>query len=483
MSTESIPESQFLREFTKELHNKNAAVFAGAGLSMSAGFVDWKGLLSEIIRDLSLDPEKEHDLVTVAQYSVNQAGQSKTHLAQTIFNHFVTTREPTENHAILARLPIHTYWTTNYDKLIERALEKAKKVPDVKYMVKQLSVTRFDRDVAVYKMHGDVDNAADAVITKDDYEAYPQRMAPFVTALRGDLVEKTFLFLGFSFTDPNIDYILSRVRGQFERNNRRHYCIQKRVTKEVHETVEDFQYRQLKQEYFIRDLKRFSIFTILVENYIDITRLLKRLEANYKRASIFISGSAEVFDPFSQGDAQLFIHELSRKLAEAKNRIITGFGLGVGSAIINGTLSHLNDAGKTISDEDIMIRPFPQVATGAISLPDQWKAYRAAMLGHAGIAIFLFGNQRDESGAIVPANGMRQEFELALEAGVKVLPVGSTGFMSAELWREVKDNFAVHFPESNATFATDFDRIGDPATSRCDLIAAILQLVAQLQRK
>ena len=63
-------------------------------------------------------------------------------------------------------------------------------------------------------MHGDVDHASDAIICKDDYEAYPLKMAAFVSALRGDLIEKTFLFLGFSFTDPNIDYILSRVRAQ-----------------------------------------------------------------------------------------------------------------------------------------------------------------------------------------------------------------------------------------------------------------------------
>ena len=212
MSDEAISEVNFVREFTRELHNKNAAVFAGAGLSMASGYVDWKGLLREIIQDLHLDPDKEHDLVTLAQYHCNQAGGSKTRLTQTILNHFATTKAPTQNHKILARLPIHTYWTTNYDKLIEKALEEAKKVPDVKYAQKQLSVTRPDRDVAVYKMHGDVDNSADATISKDDYEAYPQKMSAFVSALRGDLVEKTFLFLGFSFTDPNIDYILSRVR-------------------------------------------------------------------------------------------------------------------------------------------------------------------------------------------------------------------------------------------------------------------------------
>src|SRR5260370_19635412 len=233
MSGEAISEATFIREYTRELHNKNAAVFAGAGLSMASGYVDWKGLLNEIILDLGLDPDREHDLVTLAQYHCNQAGGSKTRLTQAIFNHFAPTRTPTPNHRILARLPIHTYWTTNYDKLIEKALEEAKKVPDVKYALKQLSVTRPDRDVVVYKMHGDIDNPADAIISKDDYEAYPLKMGAFVSALRGDLVEKTFLFLGFSFTDPNIDYILSHLRVQYEQNQRHHYCLHRKVSNKI----------------------------------------------------------------------------------------------------------------------------------------------------------------------------------------------------------------------------------------------------------
>jgi hypothetical protein len=481
MSTEAIPESQFLREFTKELHNKNAAIFAGAGFSMPAGFVDWKDLLRRIIQDLSLDPDKEHDLVTIAQYSINKAGDSKTHLTQTIIEHFSSTREPTENHTILARLPIHTYWTTNYDRLIEKALEKAKKVPDVKYTVKQLSTTHSGRDAVVYKMHGDAEHGSEAVISKDDYERYPLHMAPFVTALRGDLVEKTFLFLGFSFTDPNIDYILSRVRGQFERNSRHHYCIQRCVSQENGESVENFKYRQLKQDYFIRDLKRFSIFTVLVDNYSDITRLLKQIESNFKRSSIFISGSAEVFGSSSSANAQLFIHELSRNISAFKNRIITGFGLGVGSAVINGVLSHLDSLGKTISDEDIVIRPFPQVATGSISLSEQWTAYRKAMLSHAGIAVFLFGNKKDGSGKILSANGMREEFELALKAGVKVLPIGATGYMAESLWQEVNEKFDTYFPKAPKNFSTHFAIIGNSASNHKQITESILELIKLIQ--
>ena len=64
MSSEAITASTFIREYTRELHNKNAAIFAGAGLSMDSGYVDWPGLLRELIQDLGLDPEKEHDLVS-----------------------------------------------------------------------------------------------------------------------------------------------------------------------------------------------------------------------------------------------------------------------------------------------------------------------------------------------------------------------------------------------------------------------------------
>jgi len=480
MSAEAISESTFIREFTRELHNKNAAVFAGAGLSMASGYVDWKGLLKTLITELGLDPEQEDDLVTLAQYHCNQAGGNKARLTQTIFDHFAQTRTPTANHRLLAGLPIYTYWTTNYDKLIEQSLVEAKKVPDVKYTLKQLAVTRLDRDVAVYKMHGDVEHAADAIICKDDYEAYPLKMAAFLSALRGDLIEKTFLFLGFSFTDPNVDYILSRVRAQYEQHARHHYCIQKQVSQGKDETPEAFKRRQLKQHYFVRDLKRFGIQTVLVNDYPDITRLLRAVTAQYKRSSILISGAADTYGTWSQPEA--FLHMLSHELAARKNRLITGFGVGVGSAVINGALAYLNEAGKTISDEDLVMRPFPQVATGGKSLAQQWTDYRKAMIEYAGIAIFVFGNKRDAKGDVVASHGMKEEFDLCLQAGVHPIPIGATGFMAQELWKETAQQFDKLYPSASTTFRQAFDKIGNPSTPPDEILKAVQEMVEQLQR-
>ena len=480
MSAEAIPQSIFLRELTRELHNRNVAIFAGAGLSMASGYVDWKGLLKDLISDLGLDPNTEVDLVTLAQYHCNQTGGNKARLTQLIFDQFSQTRTPTRNHAILASLPIFTYWTTNYDKLIERALSDAKKIPDVKYTLNQLAVTRLDRDVVVYKMHGDVDHPGDAVISKDDYESYPIKMSAFVSALRGDLIEKTFLFLGFSFTDPNIDYILSRVRVLYEKHARHHYCIQKKVSIFPGENSGDFARRELKQTYFIRDLKRFGIQTVLVNDYASITRLLDSLATHYKKSSILISGAAHTYGAWPEPEK--FIHNLSYKLASKNNRIITGFGLGVGSAVINGTLAYLSEAGTTISDEVLVMRPFPQVATGPKPLADQWTDYRIAMIDYAGIAIFIFGNKQDASGNTELSNGMRQEFDLAVQAGLHPLPIGATGFMSEQLWREVAGNFANFYPNANAQFRQNFDMLGDAAIPPNQILAALQQMIEHLQK-
>lgn len=68
---------------------------------------------------------------------------------------------------------------------------------------------------------------------KDDYERYYKAHKQFLSALTGDLISKTFLFVGFSFQDPNLDYILSRIRVDYEENPRQHYAIMKSIDRKI----------------------------------------------------------------------------------------------------------------------------------------------------------------------------------------------------------------------------------------------------------
>lgn len=163
---------QFVTDFLGEIVAGDAAVFAGAGLSVPAGYVDWRELVRPLAQELELDIDLESDLVGVAQFHVNANGANRHRLHQAVIQAIAPVNPPTMNHELLAQLPIRTWWTTNYDKLIEAALRNAGKVVDVKSAVPQLATSRPGRHATLYKMHGDVDRPDEAVATRDDYERY-----------------------------------------------------------------------------------------------------------------------------------------------------------------------------------------------------------------------------------------------------------------------------------------------------------------------
>ncbi len=444
---------------------------------MPAGFVDWNELLRPLADELSLDIDKEYDLVGLAQYHANENLGNRNAINQRIVAEFTRNKRATENHKILARLPISTYWTTNYDKLIEKSLEDEGKVSDVKFTVNQLATTTPKRDAVVYKMHGDASHADSAVIIKDDYEVYFSKMAPFITALSGDLVSKTFLFLGFSFTDPNLDYILSRVRSTYNNHQRRHYCMMKKVMQNENEPEMEYQYRVRKQELFIKDLKRFNINTLLLEDYNEITVILSALEKNLKRNTVFISGSAHEYGAWEEKKAQQFIHLLSKSAIQKNFDIVSGFGLGVGSFVINGSLEEIYVEQKRNNEGQLTLRPFPQSETGSMNRDELWKKYREDMISRAGISIFVFGNKLVDS-IVVEAKGIENEFEIAKSLDNILVPVGATGYVAEKLWEKMKLDLSSYYPFTVDTeFEELFSSLADKEISNEKMVDNIFKFI------
>ena len=114
----------------------------------------------------------------------------------------------------------------------------------------------------VYKIHGDIDEPNKAIITKDDYELFEKTHKLFTTALQADLISKTFVFIGYSFNDPNLWQILSRIRILIGENQREHFCFIKELNeqdyvkytgKQKAKNHEEYLYDKIHQELMIKD--------------------------------------------------------------------------------------------------------------------------------------------------------------------------------------------------------------------------------------
>jgi len=466
----------FIDNYVKALREKNAVVFAGAGMSVEQGFFDWKRLLKPIADRLELDiDEEQNDLTSLAQYFVDNQGGVRGELDQILIEEYEKLNLlASENHRILARLPIQIYWTTNYDRLIETALKEEGKTPDIKKSQTDLTVNLPKRDAIVYKMHGDIGSVSETVLTKHEYEDYNITRELFSNAFKSDYVARTFLFIGFSFTDPNLDYLISRIRTTLGKNVKPDYFF---IKKDKNERV------QRRQELRANSLKRYGLNALWINDYSEIAEILKEIEIRFRRNTVFMSGSAEIYGDFEEGRAIEFLHDLSKKISENSYKILTGFGYGIGSAIINGALNNMGHEKNQNIDNYLIMRPFPQHDTTEKSLKELWTDYRKKFIPLAGIGIFVFGNKKNKTtGEIESASGMFEEFEIALSEGLKIIPVGATGFVAKELWQKVVDNFDNYFP-NNLDLIDEFVKLGERGNKNEDLINSIIKIINKLNSR
>ena len=437
----------FIRKFGKAVAQGNAAVFGGAGLSQESGFVNWKELLRDFATDIRLDIDKETDLISVAQYYKNEKGGNRNELNEEILNQFTKNAKSNSTLNVLSELPISTYWTTNYDHLIEETLKtKANLKVDCKRNEQSLAINRQDCDVIVYKIHGDIDEPDKAIITKDDYEMFEKTHKLFTTALQADLISKTFVFIGYSFNDPNLWQILSRIRILIGENQREHFCFIKEVNKKDYHRYkgkqknnEEYLYDKIHQELMIKDLKRYGIQTVLIDSYGDIPSILSKIKKNYITNHIFIAGSCRNYGAWEKQNAYNFLVQLGYQLIKNGYHISSGFVEGVGPQVINGALNAINEDNLNI-EKAITIKPLPLIDGSDKHMSKSSKEmFQNNMIEKAGIIIFLFGNNYYD-GELRISQGVLHDFQRAKEQGKYLIPVGSTGYCAEHILLEIERN-------------------------------------------
>lgn len=468
--------ARFLRDYSRDVEEGRAALLVGAGLSRAAGYVDWRGLLRELATDLGLDIDQEYDLPGVAQYHLDANNQDRGRLNRLLREHFQDARPVTTRaHEALARLPIADIWTTNYEDALERTFGLSGRVVDVKRLSAQASWTsdRPGSDVTIYKMHGDTDDVGAVILSKDDYETYEAKFPHVPRVLQAHMTQKSFLFVGFSLNDPNVDHVLAQQRAAFSQHQRQHWSIFKRESGGV---------EAVRQSLRIKSLKRYGIETVLVDDYDDIPLLLEELADRLARRNVLVSASS--------GDATLLpgverqkIEGIGEAVGQAViatgHNLVSGVGLGVGAAVLAGAAqsvygNHADPARR------LALRPFPR-PVGASSAERRvlWSKWREDMTRNVGIAIFVAGCRDDGSGGPEIAPGVLEEFELAVERGrAWPLPIGASGWAASELYARVSADRERYLPSH--TPWDEFAVLGDGSATVDQIAVALDRLLRSL---
>jgi hypothetical protein len=475
-----VSKESMLRHFSEELQAGTSALFVGAGISVPAGYVSWKTLMHEIANDLGLDVNRETDLIAIAQFDVNRRG-GRARINRTLIEEFTKKTKLTENHHLISSLPNRVIWTTNYDTLIEDAFRAANRRPDVKIVPENLSHSLPHSDAVIYKMHGDISQPHQAVITKDDYETYDDKRTLFSTALKGDLVERTFLFLGFSFNDPNIDYILSRIRALLGTNQRDHYCVMKWPDKPSSNDANglaEYEYQKRKLELRIEDLNRYHIQAVMIDSYEEVTEILRELNKRSHYSDVFVSGSADVYSPFSRERLESLARRLGAELIARQLSLVSGFGRGLGGAVVLGALERAYLDRQSI--DSVKLFPFPQDIRDEQQKTRLYRHYRENILAKVGFVIFIAGNKSQGVTEASNAAGVLEEFEIAAKMGKVPIALGASGWAARQIWRIVVENTDRYFGKVNVT--SELDILGDESKSDDEYIEAIFSIIKAVSR-
>ena len=154
----------------KILEFKDFAIFCGAGISKNSGLPLANELKQYILEKLFID-KKDRDEVMASNLPFEAFMETLSENSDILkILHIFEKGEPNTNHVLIARMAkngyLKTILTTNFDLLIEKALEKEglkrNKDFEVYYDEGQFSGIDFedieDKVIRIFKIHGSVDN-------------------------------------------------------------------------------------------------------------------------------------------------------------------------------------------------------------------------------------------------------------------------------------------------------------------------------------
>ncbi|TKB75099.1 MAG: SIR2 family protein [Nitrospira sp.] len=196
----------------------------------------WEELVNQAARELGFGiPDllrvRGTDIQILEYFKIKKAGET-----QLLKNWLLRSMQPPDKalrlspiHRELAKLKkCNLFYTTNFDDLIERAFDihrrRYRSVAVESDMGNERSICE------IIKFHGDLNHPSEMVLSESDYERRLSLSSAMDYRLRGDILGRVLLFMGYSFRDVNVSYLFRLITDQFKsllgaQSGRRAYIV------------------------------------------------------------------------------------------------------------------------------------------------------------------------------------------------------------------------------------------------------------------
>lgn len=217
---------------------RRCVIFIGAGVSKHAHNAggerpkDWNEFLEHLSSLMDQDKRdemqqcmREGDLLSTCELAVDGLGNG-TFKTELLREYSDKKFEPAQIHDDISRLDSRFVLTTNVDKLYEN---RANQLQANTVVVKNY----YDEDVGdafrrsqrvVLKVHGTIDSPGKAIFARSHYAKARRDYPHFYRLLRAMFITHTFIFVGASLRDPDIQMILEDHAHRFE-GSRPHFIV------------------------------------------------------------------------------------------------------------------------------------------------------------------------------------------------------------------------------------------------------------------
>ena len=296
-------------EIINKIKKGQISFFIGAGFSLDAGLEGWGQLVQSLTSHDSI-PEGDLPYLIQKYLEVNRdSGKSK--IFDYIRRNSSSYRNPPVKHLLLPNFNLNRIWTTNYDSLIEDSFKLS---PEI--IVNDHDLAPFEERTQVIKIHGSINsvNTSDLVLSTESFLELKNKKPELLKELNTEILQKSFLFIGTSFTDD-----LSKNIIQCYHNSKRikpiHYII---GVKDIPNTL-----KQINQVY--------------IPFWSTMEELFKEWNWKIKNHTVVISGA---YVGSLNKDEKEFLFYLGAFLFEAGFIIKIGNGIGIANYILDGVTTY-----------------------------------------------------------------------------------------------------------------------------------------------